>query len=135
MQERFSFTIGIQVVQHGACLGLGLAALGTNNDEIMEELKNHLYLDNAVAGEAAGIALGLVAAGSATERATEILAYAHDTQHEKVSHYPHKCNKLYRLDTAISYIITKALKKQQQQQHDKVLHLNVASNYMYLFGC
>ena len=64
----------------------------------MEELKNHLYLDNAVAGEAAGIALGLVAAGSATERATEILAYAHDTQHEKVSHYPHKCNWLYSLD-------------------------------------
>ena len=28
-----------EVVQHGACLGLGLAALGTNSDETFEELK------------------------------------------------------------------------------------------------
>ena len=40
---------------------------------------------SAVAGEAAGIALGLLCCGSGGERvAGEALAYAHDTQHEKI---------------------------------------------------
>ena len=73
----------MQVTQHGACLGLGLAALGTGNEEIFEDMKSVLYTDSATAGEAAGIALGLLCAGTATEKATELLAYAHDTQHEK----------------------------------------------------
>jgi len=73
----------LQTIQHGACLGLGLAALGTDDDDIFEDIKAVLYQDSAVAGEAAGIALGLLSAGSATEKATELLAYAHDTQHEK----------------------------------------------------
>ena len=34
----------------------------------------------AVAGEAAGIALGLLYAGSGSDKAGELLAYAHDTQ-------------------------------------------------------
>ena len=50
-----------------------------------EDLKGVLFLDSAVAGEAAGLALGLLHVGTATEKATEMLAYAHDTQHEKVS--------------------------------------------------
>lgn len=72
------------MTQHGACLGLGLSALGTNDEDILEEIKSNLYLDNAVTGEAAGIAMGLVAAGSSSEKATELLAYAHETAHEKV---------------------------------------------------
>ena len=74
----------LQVTQHGACLGLGLAGLGSGDDEVFEDLKNVLYLDSAVAGEAAGLALGLLHVGTATEKAGEMLAYAHDTQHEKV---------------------------------------------------
>ena len=74
----------VQVTQHGACLGLGLAGLGSGDEEVFEDLKNVLYLDSAVAGEAAGLALGLLHVGTATEKATEMLAYAHDTQHEKV---------------------------------------------------
>ena len=73
-----------QVTQHGACLGLGLAALGSADEEVTEEVKNVLYTDSAVAGEAAGIALGLVTVGTASEKAQELLTYAHDTQHEKV---------------------------------------------------
>ncbi|KAL0034615.1 hypothetical protein WJX79_010540 [Trebouxia sp. C0005] len=73
-----------EVTQHGACLGLGLAGLGSGDDEVFEDLKNVLYLDSAVAGEAAGLALGLLHVGTATEKATEMLAYAHDTQHEKI---------------------------------------------------
>ena len=55
------------VVQHGACLGLGIACLGSEDAEVFEEIKNVLYIDNAVAGEAAGLALGLVFAGSGTQ--------------------------------------------------------------------
>ncbi|XP_074564322.1 26S proteasome non-ATPase regulatory subunit 1 homolog B-like [Curcuma longa] len=73
-----------EVIQHGACLGLGLAALGTADEEIYEDVKNVLYTDNAVAGEAAGISMGLLMVGTASEKASEMLAYAHDTQHEKI---------------------------------------------------
>eukprot|EP00195_Chlamydomonas_chlamydogama_P008069 CAMPEP_0202901100 /NCGR_PEP_ID=MMETSP1392-20130828/13237_1 /ASSEMBLY_ACC=CAM_ASM_000868 /TAXON_ID=225041 /ORGANISM="Chlamydomonas chlamydogama, Strain SAG 11-48b" /LENGTH=1014 /DNA_ID=CAMNT_0049587599 /DNA_START=141 /DNA_END=3185 /DNA_ORIENTATION=+ len=73
-----------EIIQHGACLGLGLAALGTEDEEILEDIKNVLYTDSAVAGEAAGIGMGLLMAGSATDKAQEMLAYAHDTQHEKI---------------------------------------------------
>eukprot|EP01027_Heterolobosea_sp_BB2_P000752 GEZU01001099.1.p1 GENE.GEZU01001099.1~~GEZU01001099.1.p1 ORF type:complete len:900 (-),score=305.42 GEZU01001099.1:245-2944(-) len=74
-----------EVVQHGASLGLGLAAMATENDELYEDLKNLLYMDSAVAGEAAGVGIGLVMAGSASEKAIEeMLAYAHETQHEKI---------------------------------------------------
>ncbi|KAK9844017.1 hypothetical protein WJX81_001983 [Elliptochloris bilobata] len=73
-----------EVTQHGACLGLGLAALGTGDEEVFEDLKGVLYTDSAVAGEAAGLALGLLCVGSASDKAGELLAYAHDTQHEKI---------------------------------------------------
>lgn len=76
---------GGEVAQHGGCLGLGLAGLGTCDEECVEDVKNVLYTDSAVAGEAAGIGLGLLLAGSgSSERAAEMLAYAHDTQHEKI---------------------------------------------------
>ncbi|GAB4851901.1 26S proteasome non-ATPase regulatory subunit 1 A [Ancistrocladus abbreviatus] len=74
----------LQVIQHGACLGLGLAALGTADEDIFEDIKNVLYTDSAVAGEAAGIAMGLLMVGTASEKASEMLAYAHETQHEKI---------------------------------------------------
>ena len=37
-----------------------------------------------VAGEAAGYGLGLLYVGTASEKTFEMLAYAHDTQHEKI---------------------------------------------------
>lgn len=73
-----------EVIQHGACLGLGLAALGTADEDIYDDVKSVLYTDNAVAGEAAGISMGLLMVGTASEKAGEMLAYAHDTQHEKI---------------------------------------------------
>lgn len=75
---------GSEVIQHGACLGLGLAALGTVDEEIYDEVKNVLYTDSAVAGEAAGISMGLLMVGTVSDKAAEMLAYAHDTQHEKI---------------------------------------------------
>lgn len=74
----------LQVIQHGACLGLGLAALGTADEDIYDDIKTVLYTDSAVAGEAAGIGMGLLMVGTASEKAGEMLAYAHETQHEKI---------------------------------------------------
>ena len=81
-----NFLVGTQneVIQHGACLGLGIAGMGSEDTATFEEIKNVLYNDNAVAGEAAGLAMGLLFAGSGTDLAEEMLAYAHDTQHEKI---------------------------------------------------
>lgn len=76
---------GGEVVQHGAALGLGVAAMATGNEEIYDELRDILFLDSAVAGEAAGYAMGLVMLGTASTKAIdEMLQYAHETQHEKI---------------------------------------------------
>ena len=76
---------GNEVLQVGACLGLGLSCLATRSSRVYESLKNVLFLDSAVAGEAAGYAMGLVMAGSGDEGAIrDLLSYAHETQHEKI---------------------------------------------------
>lgn len=50
-----------------------------------DDLKTILYTDSAVASEAAGYAMGLIKLGSASDEATEeMLAYAHETHHEKI---------------------------------------------------
>lgn len=73
------------VIQHGACLGLGVAGMATANEGIYEDLKNVLFGDNAVAGEAAGLSMGLIMLGTGNEEAIdEMLQYAHETQHEKI---------------------------------------------------
>ncbi|KAI8002632.1 hypothetical protein LOK49_LG08G02442 [Camellia lanceoleosa] len=64
----------VEVIQHGACLGLGLAALGTADEDIYDDVKTVLYTDS----------YGLLMVGTASEKAREMLAYAHETQHEKI---------------------------------------------------
>lgn len=73
-------------VQHGAALGLGVAGMGGMNVEAYEDLKQMLFSDDsAVAGEAAGYAMGLIMLGTADAKcADEMLAYARETQHEKI---------------------------------------------------
>jgi 26S proteasome regulatory subunit N2 len=75
-----------EIVQHGACLGLGLAAMATSNRTVYDFLKTSvLFTENAVAGEAAALAMGLVLLGTANGAALEeMVAYAHDTRHEKI---------------------------------------------------
>lgn len=99
-----------EVIQHGAALGLGVAAMGSGNEgaplslglafrpadadnlasprtptELYDELRTILFNDSAVAGEAAGYAMGLVMLGTASDKALdEMLQYAHETQHEKI---------------------------------------------------
>eukprot|EP01137_Pigoraptor_chileana_P000786 Opistho-2@37491 len=74
-----------EIVQHGACLGLGVAAMASGSEEIYDELKSTLYSDSAVAGEACGLAMGLLMVGTEHPTAVEdMIAYAHETQHEKI---------------------------------------------------
>ncbi|UZJ51462.1 hypothetical protein CBS101457_000782 [Exobasidium rhododendri] len=74
-----------EIVQHGAALGLGAAGMASGNEEVYDELRNVLYTDSAVAGEACGYAMGLIMLGTGSERAVEeMLTYAHETQHEKI---------------------------------------------------
>ncbi|WFD29209.1 proteasome regulatory particle base subunit [Malassezia sp. CBS 17886] len=78
-------TNSAEVVQHGAALGLGAAGMATESEEVYEELRTVLYGDSAVAGEAAGYAMGLVHLGTGSAQATsEMLQYAQETQHEKI---------------------------------------------------
>ena len=74
-----------EVVQHGGALGLGTAGMATGSEDIYEELKNVLYADSAINGEAVGLSMGLVMLGTGNERAlSDMMTYAHDTQHEKI---------------------------------------------------
>lgn len=76
---------GNEQVRHGGCLGLGLAAMGTARQDCYDQLKFCLYQDDAVTGEAAGLAMGLVMLGTKSAQAIEdMVAYAQDTQHEKI---------------------------------------------------
>merc|ERR1712062_393728 len=71
--------------KHGGCLGLGLAAMGSHRADVYEQLKFCLYQDDAVTGEAAGLAMGLCELGSKSSGAIEdMVAYAQETQHEKI---------------------------------------------------
>ena len=71
--------------KHGALLGLGLAAMGTQDMEIYELIRDQLCSDDAVVGEAAGVATGLVLVGSNnSDVLEEMINYAQDTQHEKI---------------------------------------------------
>lgn len=72
-------------VRHGACLGLGIAAMGTHNEQVYTQLRETLYQDDAVVGEAAGTAMGLVMAASMNNEAfREMVQYISDTAHDKI---------------------------------------------------
>uniref|UniRef100_A0A1I7RR16 26S proteasome non-ATPase regulatory subunit 1 n=1 Tax=Bursaphelenchus xylophilus TaxID=6326 RepID=A0A1I7RR16_BURXY len=72
-------------VRHGACLGLGLAALATHDEAIYQQLRDTLYQDDAVTGEAAGTAMGLVMAASMNQQAfNDMKTYVTETQHDKI---------------------------------------------------
>ncbi|KAF8140347.1 26S proteasome regulatory complex non-ATPase subcomplex Rpn2 Psmd1 subunit [Boletus edulis] len=74
-----------EIVQHGAALGLGIAGMGGRSSAAYDDLKETLFSDSAVAGEAAGYAMGLVMLGSASQTcADEMITYARETQHEKI---------------------------------------------------
>ena len=84
-QNADTFQQASEVIQHGACLGLGLAAIATGDMNIYDQLQGVVMLENAVAGEAAGIAMGLIMLGSSSEEVImSMLQRAQVAQHEKI---------------------------------------------------
>ncbi|KAF8442751.1 armadillo-type protein [Terfezia claveryi] len=78
-------TTSDETVQHGGALGLGVAGMATGNLLLYEELKVVLWADSAIAGEAVGLAMGLVMLGTGNIKALEdMIQYSHETQHEKI---------------------------------------------------
>ncbi|CBF85394.1 hypothetical protein AN1700.2 [Aspergillus nidulans FGSC A4] len=74
-----------EVIQHGGALGLGVAGMATGDEGIYDDLRNVLYTDSALNGEAVGLAMGLVMLGTGNMKVLEdMIQYAHDTQHEKI---------------------------------------------------
>lgn len=89
-----------EVISHGAALAVGLTTMGSSELAIVSELKDVLDTDSAVAGEAAGIAIGMVLVGTGAgstenslpaaekeeimELVSELKNYARETQHEKI---------------------------------------------------
>ncbi|KAI1050736.1 proteasome regulatory particle base subunit [Fusarium irregulare] len=74
-----------EVVQHGGALGLGIAGMATGDTEVYDKLREVLFQDSALNGEAVGLAMGLVMLGTGNAKALEdMLTYAHETTHEKI---------------------------------------------------
>ncbi|CAG7563281.1 unnamed protein product [Fusarium equiseti] len=74
-----------EVVQHGGALGLGIAGMATGDSEVYDKLREVLFQDSALNGEAVGLAMGLVMLGTGNAKALEdMLTYAHETTHEKI---------------------------------------------------
>jgi len=78
-----------EIVQHGACLGIGLAAMATGNQELFESMRTVMFADSAVSGEGAAFAIGLLLLGQsdsplAQAEIKSLLNYLHDTAHEKI---------------------------------------------------
>ncbi|CCD65306.1 26S proteasome non-ATPase regulatory subunit 1 [Caenorhabditis elegans] len=71
-------------VRHGACLGFGVAGLGSSSVSNYEKVREVLQRDEAVSGESAGIAMGLIMAGHLNQEVfNELKQYTVDTQHDK----------------------------------------------------
>ncbi|MBE3047300.1 HEAT repeat domain-containing protein, partial [Candidatus Bathyarchaeota archaeon] len=74
-----------EVIQHGGALGLGIAGMATGSEEIFDKLKNVLFTDSALNGEAVGLSMGLIMLGTGNVSAIQtMLSYARDTTHEKI---------------------------------------------------
>lgn len=84
-----SSTVGdedIDVLLHGASLGIGLAGMGSANGEIYDALKEVLYGDSANSGEAASLGMGLTMLGTGNETAlNDMFTYAQETQHGNIT--------------------------------------------------
>ena len=83
-----------EIMMHGACLGLGLATIGTAQEESVAALEDVFNKDEAVSGEAATLALGLTCLGTASENPltdriiksflTHSMETKHENKHEKI---------------------------------------------------
>jgi 26S proteasome regulatory subunit N2 len=59
--------------------------MATQNMTFYDEVKSVVFTESAIAGQSAGLAMGLVLLGSGNgEALEEMLKYAHETQHERI---------------------------------------------------
>jgi len=73
------------VIVHGAALAIGMTGLASQDFACKEVLMDVLNMNNAVTGEAAGIAVGLLMAGSGDSLTLEELhRFAKQSEHEKI---------------------------------------------------
>jgi len=75
-----------EAVLHGACLGIGLMSLGTKDSGVLATLKEILFKDKAISGEAASIGIGLLMMGTCDlDLITELANFARENKHDKIS--------------------------------------------------
>ena len=73
------------VIQHGACLALGLISMGSRSETHFKILLNVLKTDKPEPGEAAGYAIGMIMLGSCDQTTTdEMIDIISNTEHEKI---------------------------------------------------
>ena len=76
----------VDVLLHGASLGVGLAGMSSGNIEVYESLKEVLYGDSVVSGEAAALGMGLTMLGTGNQTAlNDMFTYAQETQHGNIT--------------------------------------------------
>lgn len=74
-----------EVMQHGILLALGLVTMGTGSEYAYTKLREFMYKDDAIIGEAATYAIGLSMLGTKhTNVVEDLFTYSHETQHEKI---------------------------------------------------
>lgn len=70
---------------HGVLLATGLVNLGVGKEFNYTKIREFMYKDNAIVGEAATYAIGLIMIGTKNANVIEdLFVYAHETQHEKI---------------------------------------------------
>jgi 26S proteasome regulatory subunit N2 len=68
-------------------LGVGLVSVSSSDEGLIDRLKNTVFTDGAVVGEAASLGMGLIMLGGGAKHAAtieELRGYARDTKHEKI---------------------------------------------------
>jgi 26S proteasome regulatory subunit N2 len=77
---------GSSIVQHGACLGLGLIKLGSHDEEAYQLVQGVLNDQDPVAGEAAAYAAGLIMLGRGpSDEFHRLMEIAAENKHEKIT--------------------------------------------------
>lgn len=73
------------VIQHGACLALGLISMGSRKTDQYAQLRKVLLQDRPEPGETAGYAMGMVMLGlGQSEIVDDMRQLAENTEHEKI---------------------------------------------------
>jgi len=127
-----------EVISHGTTLGVGLTSFGSGDLDVVNELKELLYTDSAMAGKAASIAMGMVLVGSGAGNASssssgdkelgEIVAklrsYSRETHHEKIIRGIAMCLALVNFGQEENADAT--IKKEMHSDRDPIIRCGAA---------